>query len=136
MSRQPRAGTAGKLVGIRASDVERSRWEAAAKHAGADLSGWLRQAADELADAGKERRRGWMRPAQSARTAVAPETLTREMAADLMAVADVRVATDCQAFLAGRGGRAKLGLMRARVASAYNRQFGATVAPGKARRGT
>jgi len=62
MSRASRTGEPGKLVGVRAAPSERERWEAAAKHAGADLSAWLRQAADELADAGKERRRGWMRP--------------------------------------------------------------------------
>lgn len=79
------------------------------------------------------------RPTHPARMApgvtVTPDTLTREMAADLMTIADVRVATDCQAFIAGRGGRAKLGLIRERVASAYNRQFTAHVAPGKRRSG-
>jgi len=55
---------------------------------------------------------------------VTPETLTREMTADLLAAtSDIRVATDCQALLSGRGGRAKLGLIRERVASAYNRHF-------------
>ena len=45
---------------------------------------------------------------------VTPEALTREMIADLLTVADVRVATDCQALLLGHGGKAKLGLMRER----------------------
>lgn len=62
MSRPARAGEPGRLLNVRVTDAERERWETAAKHAGADLSAWLRQAADELASAGRERRRGWMRP--------------------------------------------------------------------------
>lgn len=42
MSRAPRAGTAGKLVGIRATDAERAAWERAAKAEGcATLSAWV-----------------------------------------------------------------------------------------------
>lgn len=50
MSRQPRAGTAGKLVGIRATDVERAAWERAAKAEGcATLSAWIVKALNRRA---------------------------------------------------------------------------------------
>lgn len=50
MSRQPRAGTAGKLVGIRATDAERAAWEHAAKAEGcATLSAWVILALNERA---------------------------------------------------------------------------------------
>ncbi len=42
MSRQPRAGTAGKLVGIRATDDERTVWERAARAEECPtLSAWI-----------------------------------------------------------------------------------------------
>lgn len=66
MGRRSRVGAPTRLVGVRASDAERSRWEAAAKYAGTDLSAWLRQAAEELTVASKERRRGWMQLASPA----------------------------------------------------------------------
>ena len=56
-------------------------------------------------------------------TRATPDNLTPEMIADLMAVSDARVATDCQALLSGRGSKTKLGLTRERVASAYNRRL-------------
>jgi len=46
MSRHPRAGSAGKLVGIRANDDERREWKRCAKGAGQSLSGWLRALAN------------------------------------------------------------------------------------------
>lgn len=46
MSRKPRAGKPGGLIAFRATSAERTRWESAAKHAGADLSAWLRQSAE------------------------------------------------------------------------------------------
>lgn len=50
MSRLPRAGTAGKLVGIRATDAERAAWERAAKAEGcATLSAWIVRALNERA---------------------------------------------------------------------------------------
>lgn len=51
------------------------------------------------------------------------DKLTDEMVRALAEVADVRVATDCAALLSGRGGKARLGLIRERVASAYSRYF-------------
>jgi hypothetical protein len=59
--RHPRAGAPTRPLRIRATDAEKARWKASAKHAGTDLSAFARQALDELAEAGKERRRGWMR---------------------------------------------------------------------------
>ena len=42
MSRQPRAGTAGKLVGIRVTDAERATWERTAKAEDCPtLSAWI-----------------------------------------------------------------------------------------------
>jgi hypothetical protein len=61
----------------------------------------------------------------------APETLTHDMAADLMAVADARVAADCQTFLAGRRDKAKPGLIHE---GTYNGQFAAQAASGKGSR--
>ena len=50
MSRKPRAGTAGKLVGIRATDTERAAWERAAKAEGcATLSAWIVKALNRRA---------------------------------------------------------------------------------------
>lgn len=50
MSRPPRAGSAGKLVGIRATDDERREWERRARVAGQSLSDWLRSLANDKAD--------------------------------------------------------------------------------------
>lgn len=44
MSRHSRAGEPGRQRSFRATDSEWSAWESAAKHAGVDLSTWLRQA--------------------------------------------------------------------------------------------
>lgn len=50
MSRKPRAGTAGKLVGIRVAPAERRAWERAAKADGcASLSAWIVRALNERA---------------------------------------------------------------------------------------
>ena len=46
MSRHPRAGSAGKLVGIRATDDERREWNRCARGAGQSLSDWLRSLAN------------------------------------------------------------------------------------------
>ena len=43
MSRAPRAGSAGKLVGIRATADERARWERCAALVGLDLSALIRR---------------------------------------------------------------------------------------------
>lgn len=59
MSRAPRAGTAGKLVGIRVTDAERAAWERAAKAEGcATLSAWVVRTLNRRAAqvAGKGRR--------------------------------------------------------------------------------
>lgn len=50
MSRQPRAGTAGKLVGIRATDAERERWSVVADWSELPLSGWARAVLNRKAD--------------------------------------------------------------------------------------
>ena len=47
MSRQPRAGTAGKPLTIRATDEERTLWAKAAKAGAQTLSDWLRDIANK-----------------------------------------------------------------------------------------
>jgi len=130
MSRRPRAGEAAGKVTIRATDAERELWQAAADMGGAPtLSDALRPAITAWAvgvveiklPPGKRKTRLLAVAISGEPAEVTPKALTREMIAELLVVADVRVATDCQALLLGHGGKAKLGLMRERVASAYNR---------------
>jgi hypothetical protein len=49
MSRHPRAGSAGKLVGLRVTDDERREWKRCARVAGQSLSTWLRSLANNEA---------------------------------------------------------------------------------------
>lgn len=61
MSRQPRAGEAGKPVTIRATDAERMAWERSAKVEGcATLSAWIVKALNQRAahPAARARRAG------------------------------------------------------------------------------
>lgn len=50
MSRPPRAGSAGKLVGLRVTDDERREWKRWARDAGQSLSDWLRSLANDEVD--------------------------------------------------------------------------------------
>jgi len=96
-------------IGLKLTEAERAEIEAAVPN-DRPVGRWIVEAAI-------------MRSRSVPRTLseVTPDRLTRKMITDLLAVGDVRVATDCQALLSGRGGRARLGLIRERVASAYNR---------------
>lgn len=49
MSRQTRAGSATRVVGVRATDGERAEWLRCAKGAGQPLSDWLRSLANHEA---------------------------------------------------------------------------------------
>ena len=49
MSRALRAGSGTHVVGVRATDAERSLWERCAKGAGQSLSDWMRSLANHTA---------------------------------------------------------------------------------------